>query len=575
MSIFSSIGNAIKSVATSIGSSIKSAFGGGSSQTASLNGAYIPGSYTGTGQNTTKDLVASRNTSGVGNGASGSWSPTVGMTPTPTGGSYSPTIGMTPTPTGGGYAQQPVTIGGSSSSSVTAPLNNFVQMSQAPTTITAKGLNSSLASSSSLASGGTQSLVLPNNSTGSNPGSVNNTNLAGVVTDKILNQKTNQFEDAPIDPNVKNDQQLAQDRASLYERLLGKKESALNSPEIQAQNQLINQRRQEVNNITAELNAVVAKQNQDLLQLRETGSKEGVTEAVYGGQQATINREAAYRALPLQAQVSAAQGNLQLAQDYLGQLKEMKTEEINNEFNYRKGMLEAVLPVLDKADQRRYEELKSKTENTYKESQKFVDTQNELLQSAVSQRAPSAIINAISNAKTTQQAIVAAGQYGGNILDREIQQAQLSNIKSQIQDRETVSGTKMTAVQATAAGFADRMIEASKIIDEIGDNFTGVSSYLGALSPNPIKSSDRQKFEQAQRNFINAVLRKESGAVISEEEFANAKQQYFPQPGDGAEVLAQKKQNRFTSTNGLLTSAGLPTIKTAQSQSTNDPLGIL
>ena len=54
----------------------------------------------------------------------------------------------------------------------------------------------------------------------------------------------------------------------------------------------------------------------------------------------------------------------------------------------------------------------------------------------------------------------------------------------------------------------------------------------------------RQVFEQAQRNFINAVLRRESGAVISESEFANARRQYFPQPGDGPEVLANKARNR-------------------------------
>ena len=44
-----------------------------------------------------------------------------------------------------------------------------------------------------------------------------------------------------------------------------------------------------------------------------------------------------------------------------------------------------------------------------------------------------------------------------------------------------------------------------------------------------MKSTDRQKFEQAQRDWINANLRKESGAVIADSEFENAAQQYFPQ----------------------------------------------
>jgi hypothetical protein len=69
--------------------------------------------------------------------------------------------------------------------------------------------------------------------------------------------------------------------------------------------------------------------------------------------------------------------------------------------------------------------------------------------------------------------------------------------------------------------------------------------------PNATKSADRQSYEQAQKNFVNAVLRKESGASISESEFRNARQQYFPQPGDGAKVLAQKERNRAQAIAGL------------------------
>lgn len=72
-----------------------------------------------------------------------------------------------------------------------------------------------------------------------------------------------------------------------------------------------------------------------------------------------------------------------------------------------------------------------------------------------------------------------------------------------------------------------------------------------SLQPNSFKSDERQSFEQAQRNFINAVLRKESGASISEPEFRNAREQYFPQPGDGTEVLAQKARNRAQAIAGL------------------------
>ena len=56
---------------------------------------------------------------------------------------------------------------------------------------------------------------------------------------------------------------------------------------------------------------------------------------------------------------------------------------------------------------------------------------------------------------------------------------------------------------------------------------------------------------QAERNFVNAVLRRESGAAISQAEFANAEQQYFPRAGDSAEQAAIKKANRMQVAAGL------------------------
>lgn len=69
-------------------------------------------------------------------------------------------------------------------------------------------------------------------------------------------------------------------------------------------------------------------------------------------------------------------------------------------------------------------------------------------------------------------------------------------------------------------------------------------------------SADQQRFEQAQRNFVNAVLRQESGAVISDQEFENARKQYFRQPGDKPDVVAQKRANRRAAIEGFKKIAG-------------------
>lgn len=106
---------------------------------------------------------------------------------------------------------------------------------------------------------------------------------------------------------------------------------------------------------------------------------------------------------------------------------------------------------------------------------------------------------------------------------------------------------KQNENQSKDSGFATRMFQAEKTLRET----EGAGTSLGqtALSKVPIAgnymvSDDFQRFDQAKRNFVNSVLRRESGAAISESEFQNAEKQYFPQPGDSAAKLKEKRQNR-------------------------------
>jgi hypothetical protein len=119
-------------------------------------------------------------------------------------------------------------------------------------------------------------------------------------------------------------------------------------------------------------------------------------------------------------------------------------------------------------------------------------------------------------------------------------------------------GKELTSAQRLAAGYALRTEQSSKVIDEVGSKFTGFESRMSGSNffPQDLKSEDRQRFEQAQRNFVNAVLRRESGAAVSPSEFESAEQQYFPRPGDGEAVLAQKQQNRTGVIQALKLEAG-------------------
>jgi len=114
---------------------------------------------------------------------------------------------------------------------------------------------------------------------------------------------------------------------------------------------------------------------------------------------------------------------------------------------------------------------------------------------------------------------------------------------------------KISGDQRKAATFSVRMSQAEDIFGVLEDK--GFSPVEGeGFVANRLKREDRQSYEQSQRNFVNALLRRESGAAISEGEFESANQQYFSQPGDSAQVAAQKRANRAVAIAGLQAEAG-------------------
>ncbi len=118
-------------------------------------------------------------------------------------------------------------------------------------------------------------------------------------------------------------------------------------------------------------------------------------------------------------------------------------------------------------------------------------------------------------------------------------------------------GKPLNEGQAKALLFGTRMLEANAILDNL-EKDGKVLSTPGSKTPfvgaavNLVNSKGGQMLDQAKRNFINAALRRESGAVIAESEFDNGDKQYFPMAGDSKEVIAQKRDNRELATRGIL-----------------------
>ena len=108
----------------------------------------------------------------------------------------------------------------------------------------------------------------------------------------------------------------------------------------------------------------------------------------------------------------------------------------------------------------------------------------------------------------------------------------------------------MTEAQSKAYGFSQRMATANAQLDNLAIQGTSKAGRFGEALPGGlgtyIQTPEYQLFEQAKRNFMNAQLRDESGAVIGPSEFMSADKQYFPQPGQemNKALHAQMAENR-------------------------------
>lgn len=125
--------------------------------------------------------------------------------------------------------------------------------------------------------------------------------------------------------------------------------------------------------------------------------------------------------------------------------------------------------------------------------------------------------------------------------------------------------------ERVAAGYAGRMMAAEQIMKRVGEQ--GYPSLVretaaelpltgGRLAP-VARTREQQLYRQAQEDWVRAKLRKESGAVIGEEEMAREIKTYFPQPLEPRDLAAQKAQARQQAIAGMRSSAGRAPIPQA------------
>jgi hypothetical protein len=117
----------------------------------------------------------------------------------------------------------------------------------------------------------------------------------------------------------------------------------------------------------------------------------------------------------------------------------------------------------------------------------------------------------------------------------------------------------LTEYQGKATTFGTRAAQSHNILNALEGNVSPAAvaaSRKGGMLVNWAMDTPTRQVEQAQRDFINAVLRQESGAAIGQNEYESAARQYFPEPNDPPEVVAQKRAARETQIRGFAKQAG-------------------
>ena len=124
-------------------------------------------------------------------------------------------------------------------------------------------------------------------------------------------------------------------------------------------------------------------------------------------------------------------------------------------------------------------------------------------------------------------------------------------------------GKPLTEAQGNSTAYGMRMTQANQIIEKLASEGTnraavgaGAPYGVGGIVNAATASPQQQQFQQAKLNFITAILRKESGAAIGQDEFEREDQKYFPQVRDSDAVKAQKAQARQTAIEAMKIQAG-------------------
>lgn len=257
----------------------------------------------------------------------------------------------------------------------------------------------------------------------------------------------------------------------------------------------IDAKQQAVNDYSAQLNQITAKSQAN--QLAVTGQGRGIPEVIIGGQQAQIAKEAAIQALPVAAQLAAAQGNLQLAQDHLDTVFKLKAQDAQAQNDYQNRIITSIFDFADKQQQRKLDAAQHAADQNFtltRDANSF--TQN--LASEALKRNDTASMAAFAkltlpdqNSPTFKKDLI---KYNADVsliestmkpdpaatLDAEYKRAQISNLYSEIKARALGASGKVDP--ATALAYAQQYASTGELTN-IPKEYVGIATQAASELP--------------------------------------------------------------------------------------------
>lgn len=359
------------------------------------------------------------------------------------------------------------------------------------------------------------------------------------------------------------EQKAPESQADLYEQELSKSG--------------VTESQKKLNELQAQLGGMTAETQAKQLAMREQGISAGAIQ----GRNVAEERQLAIRALPLQAQIAAEQGNLKIAQDRLNTVFQLKSQDAQNQYNYKSKLIDSVYEFATKQEQERLDEKKIANQQAFQLSSQNRNDANQWAIKALESGDSELMgeINALdANSPTFQTDLAKLTAriqipLEGNTLDDQMKMLQIQKLQKELSGgggsgiNETPENIIAYAQQYASTGLIPTGLpkgtfglvsqvakDLPKVDGTIVDNNTGIKSsklssaqadgfaslkdltikidqakelfdkihtgFLSGLWGSAFPSTERQQYNTLRSEIVDLLARARSGAALTVDEVA-------------------------------------------------------